>query len=90
MIGEQAFAHNLGRAIRAVRAIREITAVNLAGELEITQGYLSQIEHGKRNLSLPVLYKICDALAVSMSDLIHLAEHYDRKDIVQSLREINL
>jgi transcriptional regulator with XRE-family HTH domain len=60
----------LGRRIRALREERDISQEELAGRADIHRNYMSQIEGGKRNLSLYNFVKIARALRVSPSKLL--------------------
>jgi transcriptional regulator with XRE-family HTH domain len=60
----------LGKRIRALREERDISQEELAGRADIHRNYMSQIEGGKRNLSLYNVVKIARALRVSPSKLL--------------------
>ena len=57
----------LGREIRIMRRKRELNIEQLANRSEIGVGYLSQIETGKRNTSLAMLWFIATALRCRLS-----------------------
>ncbi|MDR5875713.1 helix-turn-helix transcriptional regulator [Vreelandella gomseomensis] len=66
--------HIDGVALRACirqvyREYRGLRAGELAATVGISQGYLSEIETGKKTGSLRVLTRIADALDVELSDL---------------------
>ena len=63
-----------GLAIVQLRKERGISQYNLAIKANITFRYLSDIENGKRNLSLNILEKIANALDVNLSEIFELAE----------------
>ncbi len=63
-----------GLAIVQLRKERGISQYNLAIKAKITFRYLSDIENGKRNLSLNILEKIANALDVNLSEIFELAE----------------
>lgn len=52
----------LGGAIRARRLARDLTLVDLAGEADLSQPFLSQIENGRARPSMTSLYRIARAL----------------------------
>ncbi|MGM0535208.1 MAG: helix-turn-helix domain-containing protein [Pseudomonadota bacterium] len=59
-----------GRApVRVFREYRGLRARDLAEKAGISQGYLSEIESGKKSGSLDVLKRIADALGVELGDL---------------------
>ena len=63
-----------GLAIVQLRKEQGISQYNLAIKANITFRYLSDIENGKRNLSLNILEKIANALDVNLSEIFELAE----------------
>jgi transcriptional regulator with XRE-family HTH domain len=60
----------LGKRVRALREQRGMSQEALADLAEIHRNYISQIEGGKRNLSLFNVVKIARALKVTPSKLI--------------------
>ena len=63
-----------GLAIVQLRKEQGISQYNLAIKANITFRYLSDIENGKRNLSLNILEKIATALGVKVSQVLEIAE----------------
>lgn len=53
---------SLGLAIRERRVAHELTLVELAAEVELSQPFLSQIENGRARPSMTSLYRIAHAL----------------------------
>ena len=53
---------NLGGAIRERRVARELTLVELAARVDLSQPFLSQIENGRARPSMTSLYSIAQAL----------------------------
>jgi transcriptional regulator with XRE-family HTH domain len=54
----------IGRKIRALRAERNVTLDQLAGEVKLTKGQISKIENGKVSSPVSTLTRIAVALAV--------------------------
>jgi transcriptional regulator with XRE-family HTH domain len=52
----------LGGAIRTRRVARDLTLVDLGGESQLSQPFLSQIENGRARPSMASLYRIAKAL----------------------------
>jgi transcriptional regulator with XRE-family HTH domain len=52
----------VGKLIRAYRTLNEISIQELALSLGVTKGYVSNIETGKKEISLDKALNICDAL----------------------------
>lgn len=59
----------LGRRIKRLREERGLSQEELAGRSDIHVTYLSGVENGKRNPSLLILYRLAEALEVSLSSL---------------------
>jgi len=59
----------IGERIRAVRRERGLTQEVLAERAKIHPTYLSEIENGKANVSLPALASLARGLRVSLADL---------------------
>ena len=66
-----------GMAIVQLRKEQGISQYNLAIKANITFRYLSDIENGKRNLSLNILEKIATALGVKVSKVLEIAEKFE-------------
>ncbi len=62
----------IGKRIRAVRLTRKMSQNTLASLAEISEPYISNIENGKANVSLEVLFRICLALETSMDHILAL------------------
>lgn len=60
------FANNL----RKVRRLKDISQESLAFDAEVSRAYISDIERGKRSLSIDVMGKIADALGVNIISLL--------------------
>ena len=66
----QADAVVLGRNIKSIRKSQNRTQEDLAFDAEISVKMLSEYENGKREMSSQVLFKIADALMVSVDELV--------------------
>ena len=62
----------LGQNIKNIRKSKQISQIDLAVAVGIDRSYLSEIENGRRNLSINILYAIADALEVKISDLLSM------------------
>ena len=60
----------VGHRIKVKRVDLEMTQGDLAEQLGITQGYLSYLEKGQRQITLALLEKIAGAFRCSMIDLL--------------------
>lgn len=61
---------SVGERIRYVREQRRMTQERLAETTEISKGFLSDVENGKRNVSSDYLLRIADALGTSVDYLL--------------------
>ena len=64
---DSALERQVGEQIRELRIIKRKTLQQLAQEVGISVGYLSQIERNRSKLPIGTLCKICDVLGVHMS-----------------------
>ena len=62
---------NIATNLRKLRAIKRISQDRLADMSEISQQYICKIETEKVNPSILILYKIAEALEVSLNDLVY-------------------
>ena len=67
----------LGAHVRALRRARGLTLVQLASATGLSHPFLSQVERGLANFSLPSLRRIAVALETSPVELIAAAEAAD-------------
>lgn len=65
------FASNIGNHIRSRREQKKLTQAELATASQIDRSYLSQVEKGKRRISLEVAHRIATALGCTVEDLIN-------------------
>lgn len=73
---------DLARALRLSRVFIDMKAVELAKELKVSPGYLSEVESGKKVPSMPHLVKHADALGIKLSTLLSFSEQI--KGVTQS------
>lgn len=65
--------NTLGNLLKTRRKEKKLTLVQLADKLELTHGYLSNVENGNRNPSPEVLKKLSKTLELDYSKLLHEA-----------------
>lgn len=68
---------NIGKAIRALRAQKGVSQEKLALETGIGRRYMSDIENGRRNVSLEIVEKIATYFEMSASELVGRIETAD-------------
>jgi transcriptional regulator with XRE-family HTH domain len=66
----QAFKLAVGQTIKEIREAKGISTRQLGAKVGLSHPQVSNIEHGNRELSLPYLYRIANALEVPVADLI--------------------
>lgn len=59
----------IGEKIRGIRKSKNLTIVELSEKINVTSGYISQIERDLISPSLSVLTRLSDALEIPLSDL---------------------
>jgi transcriptional regulator with XRE-family HTH domain len=64
----------VGQRIRALRKELEISQEALAYKAEVDRTYITDVENGRRNVSVEILEKIIKALEVSLSDFFNAKE----------------
>jgi len=81
---------SVGDRIKGVRKKKNITQVELAESIGITQSHLSQIENDHRNPSITTLEKICKELDIPISGLLLLSlqDEHIRPDKREKFKEI--
>ena len=65
---------NIPKSIKIALAVREHDSKWLYTEMEMSQGWLSMVLNGDRELSMGALQKICDVLEMEVSHFIGLGE----------------
>ena len=68
---------SLGKSIRTLREASTLSLDDVASATGLTKGYLSKVERNLSSPSMPVLVSICDALGVSLGQLISEDSHVD-------------
>ncbi|MCC8994501.1 MAG: helix-turn-helix transcriptional regulator [Candidatus Contendobacter sp.] len=61
---------SVGHRIKVRRVDLEMTQGDLAEQLDITQGYLSYLEKGQRQITVVLLERIANALRCRIADLL--------------------
>lgn len=83
---EKSVLKPLGQKIRNLRTDQNLSQAQLADSLGISARYLGEIEAGKRNLSLGILYAIADRLAIPLPELLNFENAQAREE---TMRQIN-
>jgi len=79
----------LGTRIKALRKQQRLSQEQLAGRAEISTQYVSNIERGKENPTLDLLFRLAAALKASPADVFDFeAESLDRKALQAEIRKL--
>ncbi|KAF0154462.1 MAG: helix-turn-helix DNA-binding protein XRE family [Syntrophaceae bacterium] len=72
----------LGRRIRTLRNMKGWTQEELGKRADVNYKFIGEIERGRQNPSLNILYKIATAMQVDLPELFR-SEHeiFDRKEL---------
>ena len=82
------YQERIGKAIVRLRAARGVSQEKMALEAKIDRRYMSDIENGKRNISIDILSRIADYFGIALSDLVSRAEeHAEYNESNDSLKE---
>lgn len=87
MRNHMSLTHSLANTIRSLRALRSISQEELAYGAGIDRRYLSDVENGKRNISLDVLERFASYFNIPLSRFIHMAESGGPFSDVDQLKE---
>ena len=60
-----------GQNIKQIRKRMNMSQKELATKMEISQSYLSDIESGRKNLSIKTVKKLAGSLGLSVTDLFN-------------------
>lgn len=65
---------NIGIEIVRLRNKKNVSQEKLAFSANIDRRYMSDIENGRRNISVEILFKIAKALGTTGSEILKVAE----------------
>ena len=77
---------DLGGKLKLLRTKRGITQDDLAQFLDLSKGQVSNLENGRRNLSLRQLEKICEFFKVDMSYFFMVKTSDSCLDLIEKAR----
>ena len=64
----------IGRNIRIIRERKSMSAQELASSCNFEKSNMSRLESGNTNPTIWTLYKICQALEVSLEDIVDVRD----------------
>lgn len=68
--GLDTYIELIGSRVRALRAKRGMTRKDLSKHSDVSERYLAQLETGKANITLSVLWRVAEAFDIPFSELI--------------------
>lgn len=60
-----------GKKVRAIRNSKKVSQEKLAELADLDRTYVSDIENGKRNISIETIYKISNALETRLIEFLN-------------------
>lgn len=67
---EDSESKKLGNNLKRIRTEKGLSQVDIARQLDVSRGFVSNIESGKRNPTLSTLTRLAKALGVSTDELL--------------------
>ncbi|WP_196990038.1 helix-turn-helix domain-containing protein [Panacibacter microcysteis] len=64
----------VGQRVRELRKQRELSQEGLAYKAEVDRTYVTDIENGRRNVSLEIMERLINALDVSITEFFNTKE----------------
>jgi transcriptional regulator with XRE-family HTH domain len=68
--GNETLLLAFGKALKQQREKNNLTQEALAYKAGFSRSYYTEVENGKRNISLINIHRLCDVLNVSISELL--------------------
>jgi transcriptional regulator with XRE-family HTH domain len=75
-----------GHALRLIRQFHDVQQGKLADDINISNSYLSEIESGKKEVTLELLKKYSDYFKIPMSSLMLFSEKLEDNSIAEKFR----
>ncbi len=63
-------AEKLGNNLKRIRTEKNISQGDIARELGVSRGFVSNLENGKTNPTLATISRVADAIGVSTDELL--------------------
>lgn len=70
-------AKKINEALRLLRVFHDVSRSELQLRLGISASYLSELESGRKNVSIELLQKYADAFGIPVSSLVFFSERLD-------------
>jgi len=76
----------LNEALKQIRLFHQLKQVELAKKLDISKSYLSEIESGRKSVSMDLLHKYAEVFSVPASSLLLFSENIEAAKASDTLR----
>ena len=76
----------LNDALKTIRIFHDMKQVDLAQKLNISKSYLSEIESGRKSVTMGLLQKYAEVFSVPASSLLVFSENIDAAKTSDKLR----
>ena len=78
----------IGKRIRRFRLSKNITQEELAFQIDTSAAYISNIERGKKKVSLQKLCEIAEILGLTVNDLIYGSSEHKSGEVAKEFAEL--
>ena len=82
-VEENEILRRVGEKLKSLRLARKITQEDLASDAGFSRSYYTEIETGKRNVSILNLYCLSQHLKISLQELLTLDEGVAETDAIE-------
>lgn len=76
----------MNEALRLVRVYHDLSLIETSERVGLSKSYISEIENGRKRVSLDVLEKYSKAFNIPMSSLMLFAEKAEEKNFSEDVR----
>ncbi len=76
----------IGKALKLIRTLHDLSLTDLAAGLETSPGYLSEIENGKKQPTIPFINKFAQYFKISPSSIMFFSEVLSKSKVPKSIR----
>lgn len=78
----------LNEALKQIRIFHQIKQADLADKLKISRSYLSEIESGRKSVSMDILNKYSEIFDVPHSSLLLFSENIGKNKLSEGFRSV--
>ena len=78
----------LGKRIRTLRRINDLSQEELAEKANMSGKYVGEIERGQANITVDILEKISTALDVEISELFDFQHEMNRQELMPKIHAL--